>query len=530
MLAHATAAIPGSVLARETVKRTRGETRWRREYARHAVDHVRACAEAPPAHCVAAAAAGLRRLYETFRYDKDDDVTLEEALAERRRRRRPRRPFYGTGRAKGEGRRRRRAFRPELPSNEFEDRALFGDAAHRQVDEWAWRGVVEPDTAAAVRGLRASDFDLAASEFVFVVMGAGAAMGPLDTLLSWGATVVAIDLPRPTVWTRLFERARRSPGTLLFPVRKIDNNDNNNNNNDNKEEEETELGSSNHDSLVKAAGGDLLSRLPELIDWLVAICPDKRLVLGQYAYLDGAAFVRVALAMDALASETLKERPNSALAYLCSPTDVFAVPTKARQAAERRHRTDTTTLRRALRLVAGRRRTLVPNVVATSNGSLVDGLVTQQGPNYFLAKRLQHWRAIVARYRDNVLVSSNVAPASYTTSVTRNRLLAAAYSQAHVVEPIEIFRPETSNVLMTWLLLSDLRTTTTPPPKNEHPLSLFARTPVHGGFWRCGFRLRSCLELVMLHHLADEYGPELKLATAALGIGAAAAIRTRSRL
>ena len=32
-----------------------------------------------------------------------------------------------------------------------------------------------------------------------------------------------------------------------------------------------------------------------------------------------------------------------------------------------------------------------------SNFSYVDAIVVAQGPNYALAKRMQHWRAIVAR-------------------------------------------------------------------------------------------------------------------------------------
>jgi hypothetical protein len=32
----------------------------------------------------------------------------------------------------------------------------------------------------------------------------------------------------------------------------------------------------------------------------------------------------------------------------------------------------------------------------------VDGIVGRQGPNYALAKRIQHWRAIVARETDKV--------------------------------------------------------------------------------------------------------------------------------
>ena len=68
--------------------------------------------------------------------------------------------------------------------------------------------------------------------------------------------------------------------------------------------------------------------------------------------------------------------------------------------------------------------------VPTDDGRQVgvtDSLVPQQGPNYALAKRLQRWRALVG-LADGVPVSANVAPATRTRSVTKNRVLAAAYA------------------------------------------------------------------------------------------------------
>ena len=50
----------------------------------------------------------------------------------------------------------------------------------------------------------------------------------------------------------------------------------------------------------------------------------------------------------------------------------------------------------------------------------------RQGPNYALAKRLQSWRAMVAR-ADGQPVSINVAPATATASVVSNPQFAAAY-------------------------------------------------------------------------------------------------------
>ena len=72
------------------------------------------------------------------------------------------------------------------------------------------------------------------------------------------------------------------------------------------------------------------------------------------------------------------------------------------------------------------------------------------------AKRIQHWRAIVAKEDDHVPVSTNIAPSSSTKSVTSNSLLAAAYEGTEYFPPIEIFEPETSNHVMTAMLLNDI--------------------------------------------------------------------------
>ena len=51
-----------------------------------------------------------------------------------------------------------------------------------------------------------------------------------------------------------------------------------------------------------------------------------------------------------------------------------------------------------------------------------DAIVPQQGPNYILAKRLQHWRAMVsacAPYGCNC--SASIAPATATASVLSNK-------------------------------------------------------------------------------------------------------------
>lgn len=71
-----------------------------------------------------------------------------------------------------------------------------------------------------------------------------------------------------------------------------------------------------------------------------------------------------------------------------------------------------------------------------------DVLVPQQGPNYTLAERIQRWRAVVAQ-TEGVQVSANVARATRTRPVTKNRLLAAACAGARRFG-VEVFDPATS--------------------------------------------------------------------------------------
>ena len=52
-------------------------------------------------------------------------------------------------------------------------------------------------------------------------------------------------------------------------------------------------------------------------------------MLGNYVYADGAANVRLSAAVDALTMRVQAERGDVALAFLATPTDVFAVPAEA---------------------------------------------------------------------------------------------------------------------------------------------------------------------------------------------------------
>ena len=139
-------------------------------------------------------------------------------------------------------------------------------------------------------------------------------------------------------------------------------------------------------------------------------------------------------------------------------------------------------------------RLLRPQYVSDGQPGIHDALVPQQGPNYALAKRLQRWRAIVARDAGSI-VSINVAPPTRTRSVLKNRALAAAYASAHHFA-VEVFEPATANTLMAALLVADLNTGG--GPSHEHPWQDEAYAAVHGGLWRAPYQPRSALALAAI--------------------------------
>jgi len=355
---------------------------------------------------------------------------------------------------------------------------LSGDALLRQLDAWVGAGVIESSCADAVRAVAASPEWLAMPGRTVVALGAGAEVGPLPVLLSWGARVIGVDLPRPAIWDRVLETARRSGGTLLVPVA------------------DAKPGRDGDDfagDLTQRAGFDLADDIPAVAGWLAGV--DGPLVLGNYVYADGAANVRVASAVDALTLRLQAERRDLALAFLATPTDVFAVPGDAVAQSARAYadRSSANKLGRGLMQSLSGGRLLRPAYTPGSDPGICDSLVAQQGPNYALAKRLQRWRATVAR-DGGTAVSMNVAPPTRTRSVTRNRVLAAAYAGAHRFG-VEVFEPATTKTLMAALLVHDLHAG---PPAAGHPWQDEAHAAAHGGLWRMAYTPRSALALAAL--------------------------------
>ncbi|MFI2713496.1 hypothetical protein ACH495_25575 [Micromonospora sp. NPDC018662] len=436
------------------------ETDWRRGY----LTHFRRLVEAgllSRAAALTVARDGLAALHTRMRYAPPGggpDVPLDAAVTST-----DPAPPLRTVTVTGAGPVERELSLP------YRGQRLRGDDLRRRLDAWVDAGVVEPSCAEAVGAVLANPDWLDLRDKRVVVLGAGAEMGPLPSVLRWGGDVVALDLPRPEIWRRVLRTARRHGGRLHQPV---------------------PAGTGDDAALTAAAGADLLHRLPQAARWLAGI--DGRLVLGNYVYADGATNVRVATAVDALTVELTRQRPDAALAFLATPTDVYAVPGDAVDHAERGYAARGPA-RRSLRLISGGR-LLRRNYPPDADPGVNDSLVPQQGPNYALAKRLQRWRAAVARDA-GATVSFTVAPPTRTRSVLRNRALAAAYAGAHRFG-VEVFEPATSNTLMAALLVHDLRTGG--GPAQEHPWRDEAYAAAHGGLWRIPYAPRSALGLAVL--------------------------------
>lgn len=348
---------------------------------------------------------------------------------------------------------------------------LAGDDLRRQLDQWVERGTIEPGVRESVVWVIEHPEALDVRDRTFVVLGASAEMGPLRSLLRWGGRVVGVDLPRPALWSSLFDIARGSAGTLTAPV--------------------APAGVESSDP-AQHAGADLLHDIGRIGQYLME--QDGPLVLGNYVYADGGTNLRLSAATDALAMH-LSARGDVALAYLATPTDVFVVPDDAvAQANSSLDSAFLKTLRGPLRALSGGRLLQRQYPPTTAGPAISDTIVPQQGPNYLLAKRLHRWRATTAA-ADGRLVSMNIAPPTRTRSVTKNRALAAAYAGAHRFG-VEVFDPSTANTLMAALLVHDLNNGGYGARGDVWQAE--AAGAAHGGLWRSPYDPRSALGIAAL--------------------------------
>eukprot|EP00529_Nitzschia_sp_RCC80_P013865 CAMPEP_0113486298 /NCGR_PEP_ID=MMETSP0014_2-20120614/24925_1 /TAXON_ID=2857 /ORGANISM="Nitzschia sp." /LENGTH=755 /DNA_ID=CAMNT_0000379967 /DNA_START=161 /DNA_END=2428 /DNA_ORIENTATION=+ /assembly_acc=CAM_ASM_000159 len=473
---------------------------FRFTYVKHLIGLVEEQCTSPET-CLKIAQAGLDKAYDTFEFVGKDGsaVSFREAMEAKNSEK------FFTGVVKGEGK--VKADGMEVP---YKGKILKGQALKDQVKAWVDYGTIEPSAGEAMIGCVDNPSWVDLSDRYFVLLGAGSAMGPLHVLLSLGANVIAVDLDRPFIWKRLIGLAKNSTGTMTFPLKK----------------EQSSI--KNDDELFENAGCNLFTHTPLIRDWLMDLYPRKNFTVGSYAYLNGALHVQVSLAMDGITKYLSEDRKGTSLAYLCTPTDLHLVPKEAWDASVANFKEYSKRLLCIVMRLLSRGKFLQKNACKPVGGEggdfyMVNGVSVAQGPNYILAKRMQHWRAVVARSK-GCIVSSNIAPATSTKSVTQNRTFAWAYEGMPYFEPYEIFEPETSNAVMSAILFSDLnnpKSSGNPNTKLNNPNQLFSYGSFNGGNWRCAYMVDSIGETSVLIYFSRIAAPYVAAGSVvAVGIAA----------
>ena len=454
------------------------EPRWRHAYPAH----FRRLVEgglADGERALASARAGLNAAWQQLVWQSQEGpLTLQQALDPATAPGRgPAVPPLHTGTLQGLG-----DPRPAEWAVPLRGELLRGDALAHQIDDWQARGIIEPSAAAALHRCRTHPewFDL--SDRTLVLLGAGSEAGPLRWLARWRARIAAVDIPDAAVWQRIAGTVRAGNATAFVPLQSPTTMDG--------------------DAWAAQAGIDLLADAPRAAAWVTGQPgPWDVAALG---YLDGERHVRLSLAMDMVQAAACRADARTTLAWMATPTDVFAVPEATAERAMSAFAARPA-MRRALQMpvrLASGDRLFHPNVESlhTSAGGqrygVVDSLVVEQGPNYALAKRLQQWRALAARAEGH-RCCLNVAPSTTTASVLKNPAFAAGFAGADAFG-VEAFEPATTNALMAALWVHDLRcdeSAAHPARPLSHPFELFMDNACHGGLWPLAYRPRSVLPM-----------------------------------
>ena len=381
----------------------------------------------------------------------------------------------------------------------YKGQNLKGADLLNQIESWLSRGIIEPSHALALQECVAHPewFDL--SDRTMVLFGAASEAGPLPWLAKWKANIVALDLNNERVWSKILNTVLQGNATLYAPSLKA--------------VESTNSIRENAETL----GVNLLIHMPEIAHWLTQF--KENLDLAAIAYLDGEKHVRVSMAMDTIMSYVSEQKVNTSLMYMCTPTDVYAVPEEVIKASQdkfkRRSKLENTiskTVSTLSRQYFFQKSTEQTYQLNQSKYGICDCLVVEQGPNYALAKRLQQWRATLARAHGQ-RVSINIAPSTTTRSVTKNPLLKAAFNGANLFD-VEAFEPATTNAIMAALWIHDLRNpsaVSNPEVKLNHPLELMMHGANHGGLWRVAYLARSALPFAAIYGFAEEKLPIKKI-------------------
>lgn len=457
----------------ELAQGIRAAPAWRKEYAEFGRQLTEAAATSR-ASAEVIAQAGLAAARSSLLFERDGEQRPAHEAAEADT------AFeFGTETINGTGERVEQLVVPYRGSQ------LAGDALRRRIADWVARGIIEPSASGALNAVIDNPDWLRLEGRRVAVIGAGAQTSPLPTLTSWGVEVLAVDLPQPKAWQSLLDCAAQGAAKVHVPTR------------------------AGAGSLAQRAGANVIADVPELSNWLRGFA-DLPLVQGFYVYADGPLHVQATLASDVIATSLQQAGMAVTPAYAGTPSDCYLVPRDVVEDSDTRRRSRSGRAWKLPLRALSFGKMYAPayeGLLASADGEdlgVADAIVGQQGPNYLLAKRLQRWRAITA-WAQNQTASFNVAPPTWTVSVTKNKVLAAGYYGARQVG-LEVFDPDTMSALMTALLVHDLHV----GPRAEHPELQLSRDGIHGGYWRSPYDIRSTLLYSGVVGLPQAYLPAVR--------------------
>lgn len=449
---------------------TKNIKNWRFGYVKAVLKNVKLCLKSKES-ALKISANGLQAARNEFLFVRDGkEYSCSDAMNNFK-------GTYLTGIVKGSSKQKIKNY--EIP---YKGKNLVLDEAKAALESWVASGTIESSTGESIKTVLENPdwFDL--SDKYFVLLGASSAMGPCADLLKLGANIIAIDLDRPFIWEKLIKQTRESRGTLIFPLKKP----------------QKEI--SGDEQLFASAGSNLLTNTPEIANWLCTVVEEEDITIGNYTYLDGALHVQLALACDLIIEKVSDLRTkNTNLAFLCTPTDAHCIPEEAAKESLKNYN-DAPFWQKSIEAVGVKDvlvKNALPPIKSEDDGPIymVDGIVSAQGPNYCLAKRIQHWRCVLA-HNEGQVVSSNIAPSTATKSVVSNASFAAAYGGLHLFKSMEVFYQETSSAVMLALLINDImnekgisRIANFRASGYLNPFRLFEVNGFHGGVWRSPYKM-----------------------------------------
>ena len=346
---------------------------------------------------------------------------------------------------------------------------LRGPGVRRRVEKWVAAGIVEPSVGEAIDAVLDHPGWLRLEGHTVIILGAGAEMGPLPSLMRWArgrSRSTSTDPRSGSGCCRWSSRARGRCGHRCAP--------------DGTGPSTRWLASTCCATCRRCSGGCATSRAR----WCSAITSTPTAPTN----------LRLSVAVDELTRRLQSDRDDTALGLPGHPHRRLR---RARGAVAHRHPQP---CRSPIRGGSGgyRRAAKESQRIISLSGTAYAAGTDPGSTTRWCHSRGQLRAGQAGAPLAGHLARHDAALVSITSPLPRAPVggeepaLAAAYAGAHRFG-VEVFDPSTSNVLMAALLVHDLHTGG--GPQRDQPWQHEAYAAAHGGLWRTAYAPRSALGL-----------------------------------